>query len=236
MREEHARVKADETLGDTRRAEQLKRLDGVATILAKTAVRDSGLLALLAEDAVVSDAARSLTREMMRAVGIEPTVDEVPPTEAAAAPAAPERRVVPQSVVSRQLANPFLAPDFDAVRQAPVRAAPPGRMGAARPAAQLLRARGRRGPGVHAAPGAVLAARTGRPAADAAPGAGGRRGRGRPPDLPARRRAGPGQDGAGTARGGGGQRLPAARGRAERRQDQLGTRGRPAGRRTARPP
>jgi hypothetical protein len=121
VREEHARVKSDAALSDARRTEQLKRLDGVATILAKTAVRDSGLLALLSEDAVVSDAARSLTREMMRAVGIEPTVDEVAPAEPAAAPAAPERRVVPQSVVSRQLANPFLAPDFDAVRQTPVR-------------------------------------------------------------------------------------------------------------------
>ena len=121
VREQHARVKADEALGDTRRAEELKRLDGVATILAKTAVRDTGLLALLAEDAVVSSEARSLTRDMMRAVGIEPSVDEVPATEAAVPPAVPERRVVPQSVVSRQLANPFLAPDFDAVRQAPVR-------------------------------------------------------------------------------------------------------------------
>jgi hypothetical protein len=121
VREQHARVKADDTLGETRRAEELKRLDGVATILAKTAVRDTGLLALLAEDAVVSGEARSLTRDMMRAVGIEPTLDEVPATEPAVPPAAPERRVVPQSVVSRQLANPFLAPDFDAVRQAPVR-------------------------------------------------------------------------------------------------------------------
>jgi hypothetical protein len=125
VREEHARVKADEALSDTRRAEQLKRLDGVATILAKTAVRDTGLLALLAEDAVVSDAARSLTREMMRAVGIEPTVDEAAPAEPAAAPAAPERRVVPQSVVSRQLANPFLAPDFFS---APQRSARPRRL------------------------------------------------------------------------------------------------------------
>ena len=54
VREERARVKADEGLGATRRAEQLKRLDGLATILAKTAARDTSLLALLAEDAVVS--------------------------------------------------------------------------------------------------------------------------------------------------------------------------------------
>ncbi|MFI5292841.1 MAG: DEAD/DEAH box helicase, partial [Candidatus Limnocylindrales bacterium] len=41
---------------------------------------------------------------------------EVTPLEPPAAPATPERRVVPQTVVSRQLANPFLAPDFSAVR------------------------------------------------------------------------------------------------------------------------
>ncbi|HEY0125764.1 MAG TPA: DEAD/DEAH box helicase [Blastococcus sp.] len=121
VREEHARVKADETIGDARRAEQLKRLDGVATILAKTAVRDSGLLALLSQDAVASDAARSLTREMLRAVGVEPAPEPAPPVEPAFAPAAPERRVVPQSVVSRQLANPFLAPDFSSAPQRPAR-------------------------------------------------------------------------------------------------------------------
>ena len=71
VREEHARVQDEQAVGQARRAEQLKRLDGIATILAKTAVRDPTLLALLAEDAVVSDAASSLKREMLRAVGIE---------------------------------------------------------------------------------------------------------------------------------------------------------------------
>ncbi|HET6393970.1 MAG TPA: DEAD/DEAH box helicase [Blastococcus sp.] len=121
VREEHARVKTDESIGDTRRAEQLKRLDGVATILAKTAVRDSGLLALLSEDAVASDAARAMTREMLRAVGVEPAPEPAPPAEPTFAPAVPERRVVPQSVVSRQLANPFLAPDFSSAPQRPAR-------------------------------------------------------------------------------------------------------------------
>ena len=60
VREEHARVRGGRTSSQAHRAEQLKRLDGIATILAKTAVRDPGLLALLAEDAVVSDAAKSL--------------------------------------------------------------------------------------------------------------------------------------------------------------------------------
>ena len=121
VREERARVKADETSSDAHRAEQLKRLDGVATILAKTAARDTSLLALLAEDAVVSDAARSLKRDMLRAAGIEAAPEEVAPTEPAAASATTERRVVPQSVVSRQLANPFLAPDFSAAKQTEAR-------------------------------------------------------------------------------------------------------------------
>jgi hypothetical protein len=126
LREERARVRSDATLGDARRGEQLKRLDGVAQILATTAVRDSGLLALLAEDAVVSAAARELTRELLRDAGVEPAPEEVPPPEPPDPFAPPERRAVPQSVISRQLANPFLAPDFSA---APVRASRPRRLG-----------------------------------------------------------------------------------------------------------
>ena len=116
VREEHARVRGERMSSQTSRAEQLKRLDGIATILAKTAVRDPALLALLAEDAVVSNAARLLKRDMLRAAGIEPAPEEAAPTETAAASASAERRVVPQSVVSRQLANPFLAPDFSSAR------------------------------------------------------------------------------------------------------------------------
>jgi hypothetical protein len=120
LREEHARVQGRQTSTQAHRAEQIKRLDGIATILAKTAVRDPALLALLAEDAVVSDAARLLKRDMLRAVGIEAAPEEIAPTKPAAASASTERRVVPQSVVSRQLANPFLAPDFSAVRPSTV--------------------------------------------------------------------------------------------------------------------
>jgi hypothetical protein len=116
VREEHARVRGEATSNSTHRAEQLKRLDGIATILARTAVRDPALLALLAEDAVVSPAARSLRRDILRAAGVEADADEVRPTEPAAAPATTEPRIVPQSVISRQLANPFLAPDYASVR------------------------------------------------------------------------------------------------------------------------
>ncbi|MGH3248802.1 MAG: hypothetical protein ACRDOI_21725, partial [Trebonia sp.] len=58
LRDERARVRTAPGNGG-RRAEQLKRLDGIATILATAAVRDAELLALLAEDSGVSEAARS---------------------------------------------------------------------------------------------------------------------------------------------------------------------------------
>jgi superfamily II DNA or RNA helicase len=124
LRDERARVRAATGPG-SRRAEELRRLDGIAAILATTAVRDAGLLALLAEDSSVSEAARSLKLEMVRDLGLEPVPEQIAPEETAAAPATPERRVVPQSVISRQLANPFLAPDFSA---APQRTARPRRL------------------------------------------------------------------------------------------------------------
>src|SRR5690606_882065 len=42
-REERARITADATLGDAERAKELTRLDGIATIMAKTAARDASL-------------------------------------------------------------------------------------------------------------------------------------------------------------------------------------------------
>ena len=76
VREERARVKADDESSESHKAEQLKRLDGVATILAKTAARDPSLLSLLAEDADVSEAAKDLMREMLTAAGAEVPEEE----------------------------------------------------------------------------------------------------------------------------------------------------------------
>ena len=112
VREERARVMADHSLSDARRTEQLKRLDGVATILATTAARDTSLLALLSEDAGVSAAAREYKAALMRAGGLEPPEEEQPPAPIETVQSA--NQVIPQSVISRQMANPFLAPDFSA--------------------------------------------------------------------------------------------------------------------------
>jgi hypothetical protein len=116
-REARSAVKTDQSTTEARRASELKRLDGIGTILAKTAARDTSLLSLLAEDASVSDAVHDLKQDMLRAAGVEPEPEpereQVAADQADAAPA-PERRVVPQSVISRQLANPFLTPQFTA--------------------------------------------------------------------------------------------------------------------------
>ncbi|HYF74906.1 MAG TPA: DEAD/DEAH box helicase, partial [Nocardioides sp.] len=115
-REERSRVKADPESTEAQRAEQLKRLDGIATILAKSAARETSLLALLAEQAEVSDAARELRRRMIEAAGLEVEEEEPEEPEALAVVSAPSRRVVPQSVIQRQLSNPFLVPDFSHVQ------------------------------------------------------------------------------------------------------------------------
>ncbi|NHC25272.1 DEAD/DEAH box helicase [Nocardioides sp. IC4_145] len=110
-REERTRVKTDTEATEAQRAEQLKRLDGIGTILAKTTARDTSLLSLLAEDAHVSESAQELKLRMLRAAGLEPEPEPEPEEDPLAAAPAPERRI-PQSVIARQLANPFLPPDF----------------------------------------------------------------------------------------------------------------------------
>jgi superfamily II DNA or RNA helicase len=125
VREERARVNGDASATEAYRTEQLRRLDGIATILAKTAALEPSLLGLLAEDAVISEAAAALRRQMLEDAGME-APEEPEPAQPVAQPETQTRRVVPQAVVARQLANPFLAPDFSA---APPRAARPSRLG-----------------------------------------------------------------------------------------------------------
>jgi hypothetical protein len=116
VREERGRLKADAELSEAQRAEQLKRLDGIATILAKTTALDPTLFTLLSEDAEVSDTARDQRRRMLEAAGVEVPEEEPAEEDPLAAVAPTARRVVPQSVIQRQLSNPFLVPDFSAVQ------------------------------------------------------------------------------------------------------------------------
>ncbi|WOQ68660.1 DEAD/DEAH box helicase [Microbacterium limosum] len=118
VREERARVKADTSLSDAVRGELLKRLDGVATILAKTAARDTSLIQLLEVDQATSPVARRMRRDWLLESGAELAADELIITDVApvAQPVVPtalaERQVTPPAIESRQMANPFLAPDL----------------------------------------------------------------------------------------------------------------------------
>ena len=223
VREERARVKADTEHGEAWKEEQLRRLDGVATILAKTSVRDPSLLALLAEDAVVSDSARDLMRDMLKAAGFEvPDVEEVEPET----PGARRRRA--RSTWCR---SPWSRASW------PTRSwSPTSPRAAARPRTHRLSSWELLGPlfrsfeyggksscmqlpeppdqhGLHVRDGLDLMPHQAQVVAAAARGA---------PHLPARRRAGPRQDRPGTSRGRGGRRVPAARRGPQRGQGQLG--------------
>jgi hypothetical protein len=116
VRELRDQVKAA-SLSDAQRNTQLTRIDGIATVLARTAARDTSLLGLLSEDAALLGGASSVMRELRVAAGMQPPPEPLAPPPDATPPKT-ERRVVPQSVISRQLANPFLAPDFSAARPA----------------------------------------------------------------------------------------------------------------------
>ena len=70
-RAERANVRNDESLTPAQRDTQLKRLEGLATILAQIATREPSLFSLLQEDAEVSDATRRLEREMQTQAGLE---------------------------------------------------------------------------------------------------------------------------------------------------------------------
>ncbi|SFI39421.1 MULTISPECIES: DEAD/DEAH box helicase [Microbacterium] len=117
VREERARVKADEEVPAAARAELLKRLDGVATILAKTAARDTSLIQLLEVDQATSPVARRMRRDWLLESGADLPEDELiitdaAPVQASVVPAAlAERQVVPPQIDARRESNPFLAPD-----------------------------------------------------------------------------------------------------------------------------
>jgi SNF2 family DNA or RNA helicase len=110
-RAERLNVRADESLTQAQRETQLKRLEGLATILAQIATREPSLFSLLQEDADVSDATRRLEREMQLQAGLEPE-PEPEPEISPFSNAVRDRTALPRSVVQAQLANPFLVPDF----------------------------------------------------------------------------------------------------------------------------
>lgn len=120
MREERARARMDSELTDAAKAEQLKRLDGIATILAKTAARDTSLIALLESEAPPGVTAQRMRRDWLLESGTQLSPDELviataaprTRTDSILPPELADRQVVPSSVRSKRLSNPFLAPDY----------------------------------------------------------------------------------------------------------------------------
>ncbi|HLP22817.1 MAG TPA: SNF2-related protein, partial [Microbacteriaceae bacterium] len=114
MREERAKAKADTSVPDAARLERLKRLDGIAQILAKTAARDTSLITLLEPDASVSPVAQRFRRDWLLESGAELSPDELIIVREPEAKPEPqlENQVTPPSVRVYQRSNPFLAPDL----------------------------------------------------------------------------------------------------------------------------
>ena len=120
VREERARIKADASLGDAERSKELTRLDGIATIMAKTASRDTSLIRLLTDTAPLSTAALEVRRTILMEAGAELSPEDlVIVTETPEKTPAEDRQVIPQSVKQYQMSNPFLAPDFSAAQAKP---------------------------------------------------------------------------------------------------------------------
>jgi hypothetical protein len=118
IRDERQRVRDDASVSTVERQEVLKRLDGLAAIMAKTAARDTSLISLLAPDAKISDAAKKLRRDFLVASGVELAPDDlIIVEEATSVPAELAKQVIPASVRQAQLANPFMAPDFAAYQK-----------------------------------------------------------------------------------------------------------------------
>jgi hypothetical protein len=112
LREQRAETRAA-AMPEVARAAQMKRIEGLAATLARTAGRDGSLFALLADDTELLPGTRTALRELRAKAGLEVEAEPAiaPQPDGAAAR---ERQVVPQSAVARSLANPFLAPDYSA--------------------------------------------------------------------------------------------------------------------------
>src|SRR5699024_2666099 len=119
---ERARIKSDEDISGSARTEILKRLDGVAQILARTAAQDTSLLSLLDPDTEPGPAAQRMRNDWLLESGAELSEEELRikapvqrrvtlvPDELAS------RQVVPRQVRARTRANPFLEPDLSRPR------------------------------------------------------------------------------------------------------------------------
>ena len=112
IRELRTQAKA-ERMPEVQRAATLKRFDGLAAALARTSAKEPSLFTLLTDDIDLLPGTNTVLRELRQKAGLE-TIEVEAPTPMETPFKREERQVVPQSVIARQLANPFLAPDYSA--------------------------------------------------------------------------------------------------------------------------
>src|SRR5213080_4248355 len=110
VRELREKTKTD-PMNEARRAQELKRIEGLATALARTAAKQTTLLALLTDDAGRLPGTATILAELRAKTGLE-APDEPEPLVVDPANSREQRSVIPDSVRARVLANPFLAPDY----------------------------------------------------------------------------------------------------------------------------
>ncbi|MEO6996928.1 MAG: SNF2-related protein, partial [Terracoccus sp.] len=122
VRSERARIKGDAEIPSGARTELLKRLDGIATILAQVASRDTSLLTLL-DGKTPGPAAQRLRLDWLVESGAELAPEDMvitapaPPAPVIPAGVTTTQAPVPPSVSSRVMSNPFLAPDLERALQ-----------------------------------------------------------------------------------------------------------------------
>jgi SNF2 family DNA or RNA helicase len=91
-----------------------KRLEGLATSLARVATRDGSLFELLADGAPILPGTNDAVRALRAKAGLAIAAEAAEAPIASGPASERERQVIPQSAVARTLSNPFLAPDFSA--------------------------------------------------------------------------------------------------------------------------
>src|SRR5699024_9067380 len=94
VRQERARIKDAEDISNSARSEVLKRLDGVATILARAAAQDTSLLSLLDPDSEPGPAAQQMRNKWLLESGAELSDEEL----RIKAPARRRTQAVPQEL------------------------------------------------------------------------------------------------------------------------------------------
>src|SRR3954469_16029975 len=112
VRELREKTKTD-PMNEARRAQELKRIEGLATALARTAAKQTTLLTLLTDDAARLPGTATILAELRAKTGLE-APDEPEPLVPDPSNSREQRSVIPDSVRARVLANPFLAPDYSA--------------------------------------------------------------------------------------------------------------------------